>query len=52
MIFSLNELQPTTVATLKKFYDEKKEILHYLRRFGTGFEKAIVSVILTVGGEK
>lgn len=45
------ELQPSTVATIKIFCEEKKEILEYLQKFGTALEKAMVSVILTAGGK-
>jgi hypothetical protein len=43
------ELQPTTVATLKQYCKNKKDFLEYLQRYGTKYEKAMATVILTVG---
>lgn len=39
---------PETVDRLKKLYDEKKDIIDYLEKFGNDFEKAQAVVIKRV----
>lgn len=39
---------PETIERLKKLYDEKKDIVDYMEKFGNDFEKAQANVIKSV----
>lgn len=45
-MINLEDLEPSTVETLKKIYYENYDTIRYMEERGTAFEKAIAAVIL------
>lgn len=46
--------KPETIAAFKNLYDERKELIEYLEKFGNGFEKAearLVKEIVSLGSK-
>jgi hypothetical protein len=51
-MINTREFQPSTTEVFKKVCTEKREILDYMSKFGTTFEKTIADMIISVGGSK
>lgn len=51
-MINIKELQPSTVEVLKHIYTEHREIVLYMQKSGTAFEKAVALIILSAGGDE
>jgi hypothetical protein len=50
-MINIREFQPSTIEVFKKVCTEKREILDYMSKFGTTFEKTMADMILSIRGD-